>query len=172
LLHAVSGQPVPDLLSAMEELERRGIVRASGSPEIRTDCDFTHDLIRQVAYHDLSEPRRRIMHRQIARALATHDDPDGGLAGDVAHHAALGGEPELAVRACISAGERCLRVFAHSEALALAQRGLPLVSSLPRQIRLSLHMALLKLAIFAGETGRSLPNLDGDLAGVIREARE
>jgi len=172
LLRAVSARPISDLLAAIEELERRGIVRASGSPATGTDCDFTHDLIRQVAYHDLSEPRRRIIHLQIARVLAADDDVEGSLAGDVAHHAALGGDAELAARACVTAGERCLRLFARSEALALAHRGLPLVTGLPRDIRLPLQMALLKLAIHAGETGRSLPNLDVDLAVVIREARD
>src|SRR5439155_98200 len=127
---------------------------------------------RQVAYRDLSEPRRRMIHLQIARTLAAGDDVESGLAGDVAHHAALGGDAELAARACVTAGERCLRLFAHSEALALAQRGLPLVAGLPRETRLRLHMALLKLAVYAGKTGRSLPDLDVELARVTREAQE
>jgi DNA-binding SARP family transcriptional activator/tetratricopeptide (TPR) repeat protein len=172
LLRKVSGIPVSDLLTQVEDLERHGVVRAAGSSATGADCDFTHDLLRQVAYRDVSEPRRRIIHLQIARALAAEDDGEGGLSGDVAHHAALGADPELAARACVAAGERCLRLFAHSEALSLAQRGFPLVAGLPRETRLRLHMALLKLAIHADNTGRRLPDLDIELARVIREARE
>ena len=70
-LRNVSDLRVSDLLATMEDLERRGIVRAADSAGTGADCDFTHDLIRQVAYRDLPEPRRRIIHLQIARTLAT-----------------------------------------------------------------------------------------------------
>jgi DNA-binding SARP family transcriptional activator/tetratricopeptide (TPR) repeat protein len=172
LLRSVSGLPISDVLNGMEDLERHRIVRAAGSDGTGTACDFTHDLIRQVAYRDVSEPRRRIIHLQIARALAADDQVEGSLAGDIAHHAALGGDPELAARACVTAGERCLRLFAHSEALALAERGLPLVAGLPRVTRLRLHMGLLRLATLAGEKGRTLPGLETDLVSVTTEARD
>ena len=172
VLRAVSGVPVADLLGAMEDIERRGILRAAGSTETRGDYDFTHDLLRQAAYREISEPRRRIMHLQIARALAAMDDLEGGLAGDVAHHAALGGDRELAAHASVTAGERCLRLFAHREAFALAQRGLQHLSGLRLETRLRLNMALLKLAVHAGEEGRRMPDLDVQLSRVIGEARD
>src|SRR5439155_26614362 len=97
------------------------VIRASASSTAA--YDFTHDLIRQAAYRQLSDPRRRIVHLQLARALGTPSDPEGALAGDIAHHAALGGDNELAVRASIAGGERWLRLFAYTAASSLATRG-------------------------------------------------
>src|SRR5262249_4581879 len=89
LLRLGSGLSPAELVVAMHELERRGVIRASAS--LSAAYDFTHDLIRQAAYRQLSDPRRKIVHLQLARALSALPDPDAALAGDVAHHAAHGG---------------------------------------------------------------------------------
>src|SRR5262249_29677932 len=125
-------------LAALAELERHGIVRPAGDA-----YDFAHDLLRQAAYRLLSEPRRRLVHLQIARALQRTRGGDDALAGEIAHHAALGGDHELAVRATIAAGTRCVRLSAHGEAAELAIRALPFVDRLERQTRVALHIALL-----------------------------
>jgi hypothetical protein len=44
----VSGLTPSKFVAAIEELEQRGIVRAS--PSAIATYDFTHDLIRQAAY--------------------------------------------------------------------------------------------------------------------------
>ena len=53
--------------------------------------------------------------------------------GDVAHHASLGGDHELAASASLLAAERCLKLFAYSEAAALAERGVQHCQSLDPQ---------------------------------------
>src|SRR5262249_13594058 len=118
---AVSGLAPTELVAAMEELECRGIIRASAASS--ATYDFTHDLIRQSAYRQLSDPRRRIVHLQLARALGAQADDEVVLAGEVAHHAALGGDHEQAARASAAAGERSLRMFAYAQAYAIAGRG-------------------------------------------------
>src|SRR5439155_3706210 len=92
VLGRVTGLPAGELLSTLDLLERHGVVRAAGS----SGYDFAHDLVRRAAYRQMSEPRRRLVHGQIARAVAAIPDPDGALASDVAHHAALGGDNRLA----------------------------------------------------------------------------
>ena len=57
------------LLAAMEELEQQGIIRPGTPIDGEIGYDFAHDIVRQVAYHQLSAPRRRLMHLQIARTL-------------------------------------------------------------------------------------------------------
>ena len=52
-----------ELLMALGELERRGLVRPVGDDVY----DFTHDLVRQTAYRTVSQPRRKLLHRHIAR---------------------------------------------------------------------------------------------------------
>ena len=120
ILARVQGIGLADLLSALGDLEQRGIFRAAG-PGV---YDFSHDLIRQAAYQQLSEPRRRLIHLQLARVLSGWPDPDGDWAGDLAHHAALGGDSETAARAYLAAAQRCVRLFAWGEASELCRRGI------------------------------------------------
>jgi DNA-binding SARP family transcriptional activator/predicted ATPase len=145
VLGRVTGLPPDPLLSNLELLERHGVLRAAGP----TGYDFTHDLVRRAAYRQMSEPRRRFVHGQIARALAATPDPDGALHGDVAHHAALGGDHRLAAEACVSAGARCLRLFAYEQARELGQRGLPHAQRLPPRERLPVEIELLGLEVQA-----------------------
>jgi DNA-binding SARP family transcriptional activator len=140
LLAAVSSLSPADLLAAADELERRGILRAAAGG----GWDFSHDLVREAAYRALSEPRRRLVHLQIAQALAKLPDPDGARSGERAHHAALGGDVEAAARAWLAAGERCVRLFAGAEAHKAANRGLALLEQLPREARVSLELPLYK----------------------------
>jgi tetratricopeptide (TPR) repeat protein len=132
----------------------------------RAGYDFAHDIVRHTAYRQLSDPRRRLIHLRIARAL--HEQVQRGdiaAAGDVAHHAALAGDDELAARACIAAGERCLRLFAYAQATDLARRGRQHVAQLPQEVRLRLHIALLALYL--------QPDLeDAERASIYAEAQQ
>jgi DNA-binding SARP family transcriptional activator/predicted ATPase len=139
LLERSSGAPAAELVAGVETLERAGILRSSDDG---ARWDFVHDLVRNAAYRRLSLPRRRLVHGQISRAIAQLPDDDGALASDLAHHAGLSAQHELATRACITAAERALRLFAADEADELAERGLHHVTSLPPPVRLPLSMKL------------------------------
>ena len=170
VLRLVSGLAPAELVAAMEELERRGVIRASASA--RAAYDFTHDLIRRAAYHQLSEPRRRIVHLQLARTVSSLADPEHALAGDIAHHAALGGDDELAVRASVAAGERSLRMFAYAEAYQLAERGRRHVEALPLPLRIHLQMALLKIVVHASVAVADARSLDPEITRVTAAAQQ
>ena len=170
ILRVVSGLAPAELVAAMEDLERRGIIRASASSTAA--YDFTHDLIRQAAYRQLSDPRRRVVHLQLARVLSALPDSEAALAGDVAHHAALGGDDEQAARASVVAGERSLRMFAYAEAYALAEHGMRRLSSLSKATRLRLHMALLKIAVHASVAVPEARIVDDEISRVTLEARD
>lgn len=170
ILRAVSGLAPAELVAAMEELERRGVIRASVST--MAAYDFTHDLIRQAAYRQLSHPRQRIVHLQLARVMHALADPEAALAGDIAHHAALGGDNELAAQASVAAGERSLRMFAYAEAYALAERGTQRVGTLPHAVRIRLHMALLKIAVHASVAVPDARDIDGEISRLTLEAQE
>jgi DNA-binding SARP family transcriptional activator len=169
------GQVVPfaaaELLAGIEELERRGILRGARAADGAATYDFAHDLIRQVAYLKTSEPRRRLLHLEIARALSKASDPGGDLAADVAHHAALGGDDELCVRACITAGQRCIRMFANAEAQALANRGRQRLDRLDRAVRIPLHMTLLRLSVESGVWRTCARELETELSRTVLEAQ-
>jgi DNA-binding SARP family transcriptional activator len=166
-LAAVGALPGPELLSALDELERRGILR----PTPQGGWDFAHDLFRRVAYQALSEPRRRLVHRELAHALAALPDADGAVAGDVAHHAALGGEPALCAEASIAAATRAARLFASGEARELIERALRLVAPFPPARRLPLSVALLRVAVDASRATGGDPSLAPRIAALVEEAR-
>jgi DNA-binding SARP family transcriptional activator len=135
------------LMNALSELERHALLEnvvASSSMYA-----FHHALVHQVVYSAISEPRRKLMHLRIARLLDGQPDPDGTVALELAHHAALGGDAAMAARACLNAGKRCLQVFANAEAYAHARRGLRLAEELPDRERLKLRIELEQVSVEA-----------------------
>jgi DNA-binding SARP family transcriptional activator len=74
LLRRASGLTDADAAAAMEEVVRRGVIHGIGER-----FDFVHDRIREVARADLLAPRRRLIHRSVAKAIealyADHLEP-------------------------------------------------------------------------------------------------
>jgi len=168
ILARVQGIGLADLFSALGDLERRGIFRAAG-PGL---YDFSHDLIRQAAYQQLSEPRRRLVHLQLARVLSDWPDPDGDIAGDLAHHAALGGDSETAALAYLAAAQRCVRLFAWGEASELCRRGIEQLPRLDRSTRLHLHVELLGAEVMGKPNAQRAREIDVELLRVLTAAEE
>jgi DNA-binding SARP family transcriptional activator len=166
LVLRLSGIPSTTLLGALEVLERHGVLATNDAG----GYDFAHDLVRRAAYGSMSEPRRRLVHAQVARALEREADPNGLLAGDLLHHAALAGDHELAARACIAAGLRCIRLFAYGDAQDLARRGLEHAEHLPLAARLELQVDLLALSLQRSLRRDESDAVEAELANVILEA--
>jgi DNA-binding SARP family transcriptional activator len=91
LLRATRPIAAPELVEHLEAgLARRLLEeRADG-------FGFRHELVREAMIADVSSPRRTLVHRLAAAALARRPDADP-LA--VAHHARLGGDTELEAEA-------------------------------------------------------------------------
>jgi len=162
VLTRVSGIPVAGLLDGLGKLERHGVLSTAGG----ASYDFTHDVTREAAYALLSEPRRRLIHLEIAHALWTQG---GSPAADVLHHAALAEDHELAARACVAAGHRCLRVFAYDDARELSRRGLEHAAHLPDHSRVPLEVELYGLRT-ARPSGAELDEIAGNLERLGRVA--
>ncbi|HSS37696.1 MAG TPA: AAA family ATPase, partial [Polyangia bacterium] len=167
VLALVRGTTVAELIGRLEELERHGIIRAASA----THYDFAHDLLRQAAYRRLSEPRRRLVHLQVARALQAARGDDA-LAGEIAHHAGLGGDARLAAQAAVAAGQRCLRLYAHAEAAELANRGLQHAARLDRLDRVPLQIGLYGVLVGSGGAARGSTPIEAGLSRAIVEAQE
>jgi DNA-binding SARP family transcriptional activator/predicted ATPase len=158
LLAAATGLPVAELLARLERFERHGLLAPTGQGHF----DFVHDLARQAIYRSLSQPRRRAIHRQIAHTLIAASAKDLWLHGEIVRHAGLANETLAAARACLAAGEHCLRVFANPQAAAVAEHGLAHVDELaPGAERVHLEIGLLRLRVAAAASpgGRRLPAL-------------
>lgn len=132
---------------AIETLERHGILRAVADPSGRPAYRFAHNVFRQFAYVDMSEPRRRLMHRHVAQALSA--DEHNADAAATAFHASLAGDSVMAARACVTAGRSCLRQFANGEAEQLARRGLHYAEDLRGAERVKLSIELMEISLAA-----------------------
>jgi predicted ATPase/DNA-binding SARP family transcriptional activator len=169
---ARAGDMAPgDVLAALEELELHEVIRQVPNAAA---YDFTHDLVRRVAYGQLSAPRARAVHLAIARRLDERDDPMAALAGDVAHHAMLGQDTELAARAGARAADRCLRLFAFEEARALAARGLEALATpplIPARQRVAIEADLYRVAVHAGGPRGRASEFQAALERLAEEAR-
>jgi hypothetical protein len=108
------------VVEALEVLERHALLRPGNTAASFT---FRHELIHRAVYSGLSEPRRRLLHLKIAQLMRAQEPLDEAVALELAHHAALAGDDRLAAEACITAGRRCLRLLAGTEAELLALRG-------------------------------------------------
>ncbi|HYG91458.1 MAG TPA: AAA family ATPase [Azospirillum sp.] len=168
LLERVSAIEGGALLAALDVMERRGVVRVTEG----RGYVFAHDFIRDVAYRRLSEPRRCVVHRRIAMALAPLAEEDTVVATAVARHAMAAGDDALAAEACVRAGEQCLGVFANAEALQFAAQGLGHVERLPptRAAR-RWRVGLLRIRVLASSTDRlrRWPHLVEHLRDVVAD---
>ena len=120
-----SGIEVAHVSSALEGAARYGMLQVN-----EQGMRFTHDLIAQAIYTDISPMRRQVMHRRVAELLEHDTAVDMARAADLAHHATLSADAALAARALVAAGRLSLRFFANADAASLARRGLHWAESL------------------------------------------
>jgi DNA-binding SARP family transcriptional activator len=176
LLQAVSQFDAATLLNALDEWLERALVR-----ETNDGYDFTHEMLSQVAYQQLSRARRQWIHLQIANHLAEHR-PDADPA-QLAHHYYLSTEPGKALPFLGRAGQRALSVRSYAEAREFGLRAIGLLGRFPapRQgelaERIDLNLQLAQAYAFTGahakalqllqETERTAESL-GDMARLAR----
>lgn len=116
------------LSGALEELWQRRIVDAKDDRAY----DYTHDLLRDVAYSELNPIRKRSLHRRVAASLERlyATDPDAPT-GEIAAHYEAAGMPEQAIAWYQRAASNARRRFADGEGVDAIHRALALCRSLP-----------------------------------------
>jgi DNA-binding SARP family transcriptional activator/tetratricopeptide (TPR) repeat protein len=127
LLTEASDLDVGIVVGAIDELWRRRIVREFGD-----GYDFSHDLLRDTAYAQVSPPKRWLLHRRVAQALELlHPDDVDTASAQLAGQYARGGRPGRAVAYYRRAANVAAGMFAHAEAIRLHKEALSIVRSLP-----------------------------------------
>ena len=115
------------VVAAVDELWRRRILR-----EFRDGYDFSHDLLRDAAYGQVSPPKRWLLHRRIAQGLELlHAADTDAVSAQLAQQYARGGRPGRAVAYYQRAVNVAAGMFAHAEAIRLGKEALSIVASLP-----------------------------------------
>ncbi len=121
LLVLASGVQVSEVRAAIADAVARGLLVRRGDDRFA----FSHVLVREAIYRELSDERRREVHRAIALALEKRDTEV--LSATLAHHALAAlpsGEPVDAVRKSCRAAAYARSHLAYEEALALLERAL------------------------------------------------
>lgn len=138
---------VPAVIDAVEAALRSGLVYEPGPGQVR----FTHAMVRDVLYEEISLARRVHLHGRAAEVLHRA----GADTATLAHHALAAATPSTARAAAILAG-RAARVAAslaaYQEASALLARALSvleLTSGAPGTTNQALHLDLLRSLVSA-----------------------
>jgi hypothetical protein len=127
LLTEASDLDADVVVAAVDELWRRRIMR-----EFRDGYDFSHDLLREAAYAQVSPPKRWLLHRRVAQALELlHADDTDAVSAQLAQQYARGGRPGRAVTYYRRAADIAAGRFAHAEAIRLHNEALSVVRGLP-----------------------------------------
>jgi DNA-binding SARP family transcriptional activator len=128
LLAAASDLGPDAVIGAVDELWRRRIIREHSAD----GYDFVHDLLRATAYHEISPPRRGMLHRRAAEALElAHAGQPGVAAAAVAYQFERAGRPARAVPHHVRAAEVATGVFANQKAIRHYRRAAELLRQTP-----------------------------------------
>ncbi len=124
-----SQREIETLLPLLDELCNRRIIRERRANEY----DFSHDLLREVAYRTLSETRRQYHHQQVAEALEQlYANDRGPVAGQLAAHFEAANRPERALTYYGEAATAAFQIYALQEVHDFCQQGLRLLEEHPQ----------------------------------------
>jgi len=172
LLVATADVSEDTVARALDELWRMRIIRDQGEGVY----DFSHDKIREVAYLDLSPPRRRQIHVHAAHALKRNRRADPVTAsGQIAGHYDRAGVVDEAVTWYETAAEASQQRYASREAVRLLARALELVQASvetpeARARELAIHTAMLTpVTSVHGYSSRELREVQRQATALTRE---
>jgi DNA-binding SARP family transcriptional activator len=127
LLTEASDLQADIVVQAVDELWRRRIIQ-----ELGDGYDFSHDMLREAAYADVSPPKRWLLHRRIAQGLELlHADDTDAVATQLAEQYARGGQGDRAVAYYRRAADVAAARFAFAEAIRLHRQALSIIRKMP-----------------------------------------
>ena len=128
LAAAVAGLPEDSLVPATDELWNHRVLQ----PVEPGSYDFSHGLLRDVAYNAIGPARRRQLHRRVAESMETTEPSEAdAVCSQLASHCELAGLPHRAIYWYQRAASVVQRRFANAEAMAYLSKALRLLESLP-----------------------------------------
>ena len=126
LLTEASDLEADIVVEAVDELWQRRILR-----DFAGGYDFSHDLLREVAYAGVSPPKRWLFHRRIAQSLELlHADDTDAVAAQLAGQYARGGRGDRALAYYRRAADVAANRFAHAEAIRLHRESLSIIAAM------------------------------------------
>ena len=174
VLLALSDMSEGALLDVIDEASAARLVHAV--PGVSERYTFTHALVRDTLYGELTPARRSRLHRQVAEVLDTlsagGDRPLADLAYHYAH-AASASDAHKAIECAVGAAERAAASFALEEAARFYEIALQAADLLPvdpslRATRFDLHFRRGKAFTDVGLWGPARAELEAALPLVDR----
>jgi predicted ATPase len=136
-----TGLSQAEALDAFDVLLRTGLIHEITVNIEGSTYDFSHPLIREVAYQNLSGARRQHLHCRVGQALeATHWPSPNGVVARLAYHFDLGGARDKALKYAIEAGHRARAVYAADSAIEHYQRAMSLNSDTANEIEIAIGL--------------------------------
>lgn len=127
LLTEASDLQADVVVAAVDELWRCRIVQ-----EFSEGYDFSHDMLRETAYAQVSPPKRWLLHRRVAQSLELlHAEDADAVAAQLAEQYARAGRPERAATYYRRAADIAAGMFAHAEAIRLHRKALSVIRTMP-----------------------------------------
>jgi len=152
-----------ELVDALDDLLARQIVREQGNDAY----DFSHDRIRDVAYHEISHTRRRLLHRRVAEALEhIHAHDLGSISGRLAAQYKECGNRHKAIAYLQMAGDHAASQFSYAAAVRYFTEALALTTEAEPTQRGPLLLALLAIHHKQGNM-QQWPNALAQLAQIV-----
>ncbi|MCB9631979.1 MAG: AAA family ATPase [Sandaracinus sp.] len=141
-----------NVLPALELLERHALLGAVlDFADPGGTYQFGHEVVQRTVYGELSEPRRRLMHREVALVLSRLHAADPSKAAEIAHHAIRAHEPTLAYEACANAARHCAKLDAMGQAHGFLRQARAQLDGLMEPLR---GEAAVRLDALEAELGR------------------
>lgn len=170
VLAKAAGAEEASLLDALDEAVAAGVLR-----EEAISYAFSHALIRQTLYNDLSLARRQRMHLQAANAIeAVHADSLGEHAAALAvnyHLAGTAADVEKTLRYCLIAARQAVTLSAWEKAGEYYRTALELWPASPRSQAVERLTVTEEFAGIQVEMAETMSHT-GDVPGSIKLLRE
>jgi eukaryotic-like serine/threonine-protein kinase len=173
LLERLDSVQRADLVAAIDQAVEGQVVSEAGRSGGR--YAFSHALVRETLYAELTGPRRVEIHRRIGEALEQlHGaDPEPPVA-ELAHHfieAAPGGESTKAIEYAERAARRAAAQLAHEDAASHYERALEVLDLSPEPDHARRLALLLELGVAQRRAGRFVASRETleEAAGMARE---
>ncbi|HEX9091503.1 MAG TPA: AAA family ATPase [Anaerolineales bacterium] len=157
-LCAISNLREDQALPALDELVSGRLLLETPQPGVISAYTFTNDMLRDVAYTEAGDARRRLFHRRALEVL----EKGGESAAVLAHHAQAARLGQAAFRYSLAAGREALHLSAVSEAIVHFEHALQFMreaahSELPEVADLGdVYTQLSRAYKLGGQMGKAL----------------
>jgi len=117
ILKGISEMKEEELVEALEKLMNAKLIFEDMSGEAEK-YRFTHTMLREVVYENLSRTRRRMLHRKAATTMETvYKNKLGDMTYGLAYHFSNAGDLPKSAKYFSEAGHKALKSFAIDEAM-------------------------------------------------------